>query len=91
MVWSNKGPWQCFHCGFVAKTLEEGEAHFGDVGGLPPLCMTWADMSEKTRISAFQQLELELAETRAELKETEAKLGYALHTMRQCETCKKKI
>lgn len=59
--------WRCFHCGFIARTKQEAEAHFGDESGLPPLCITWYDMTKKERIAEFQQLVIELEQTREEL------------------------
>lgn len=66
--------WKCFHCGYEANTKKEAEAHFGDEGGLPSLCIDWVTMNDHERASEYQSLTIELEEERKENDRLRSKL-----------------
>jgi len=74
---AEKETYRCFHCGFVAATRAEAEVHFGDESGLPPLCVEWETMDDSERVHAYQQMEIELDETREREMKAGTELGAA--------------
>ncbi len=86
---AEKKTWRCFNCGFETSDKTEAEAHFGEGEGGVGLCVEWSNMDSSERVRAYQELTMELNETREEnialeaaVKEKEKQIELYLRTTR---------
>ena len=63
---AEKKIWRCYSCGFETSDKSQAEAHFGEEEGEVSLCVEWANMDSSERVRAYQELTVELNETREE-------------------------
>jgi len=68
-------PITCYHCGYIATTTAEADAHFGDEGGFKSLCVEWSSMPDADRAQAYQEMSVELEGERKESSELRSQLA----------------
>ena len=71
---AEKKKWKCYNCGFETSDKTQAEAHFSGEEGEVALCVEWANMDSSERVRAYQELTIELNETREENITLEAKV-----------------